>query len=69
MKKKSKLSKVDNGIVYLRDGSKWKIGGLDEVKVKRWSTIDEIESESIGIDRGLLNLPRKEKVKADPYHG
>jgi hypothetical protein len=28
--------------------------------------IDEIEAESIGIDKGLNNLTRNKKVKADP---
>lgn len=66
MKHKSKIDKVENCIVTLRNGSKWKIDKYDEFTVKGWSFMDEIESETIGLDKGLHNLKRNKKIKADP---
>ncbi len=57
---------VENCIVTLRNGSKWKIDQYDEFTVKGWSFLDEIESESFGLDKGLHNLTKDKKVKAEP---
>jgi hypothetical protein len=65
MKKKSKIDKLIT-VVVLRDGSKWIISSFDESTVKSWSSLDEIESETFGLDRGLHNLTRGKKIKAEP---
>ncbi|MFI3189270.1 hypothetical protein BCS42_14205 [Crenothrix sp. D3] len=65
MKKKSKIDKLIT-VVVLRDGSKWIISSFDESTVKSWSSLDEIESETFGLDRGLHNLTRDKKIKAEP---
>ena len=65
MKKTSKIDKVFT-IAQLRDGSKWIIDRFDENTVKGWSSLDEIESETFGLDKGLNNLTRNKKIKADP---
>lgn len=66
MKRKSKIDTVENCIVSLRDGTRWKVTSFDELTVKGWSTFDQIESETFGINRGLQNLTRTKKVSADP---
>lgn len=66
MKRKSKIDKVENGIVTLRDGTRWKIDHFDEFTVKGWSFLDDIETETLGLDRGLHNTTKNKKVRADP---
>ena len=66
MTRKSKLDKVVP-VVVLRDGTKWAISQFDESTVKSWSSLDEIESETYGLNKGLNNLTKKKKINADPF--
>ena len=46
MKKITKIDKVEDCIVTMRNGSKWKVSSFDKSTVKYWSSFDEIEKIS-----------------------
>lgn len=65
MTKKTKIDKVVS-VAIMRDGSKWLINSFDELTVKGWSSLDEIETETFGLNKGLNNLTKKKKITAEP---
>lgn len=60
MSRKSKIDRVEDNIVTMRDGSRWKVTSFDATTVKWWSTSDEIEIESYALN----NVTRNQRVSA-----
>ena len=65
MKKKTRVDKIADCVVVMRNGDRWKVSSFDEFEVKGWMFSDEVETESTGANRGLRNIRKNKLVKAD----
>lgn len=65
VKKKTRVDKVADCVVVMRNGDRWKVSSFDEFEVKGWLFSDEVETDSTGINRGLRNIRKNKLVKAD----
>lgn len=69
MKHKHRISKIENDIITLDNGHRFKVDPFGSMKLPFWSPIfDGVEVEGLGVIVKITNLKRNETVKAEELH-
>jgi hypothetical protein len=63
MKSTHSIRKIENGVVELEDGTKWKPDVMNSSRVLFWSSYtDRVELEDRGIMSKMTNLSKKQTI-------
>ena len=66
MTRKTRIMSIENGIITMQDGSKWRVSKYDEGTVVWWAPRDVVKTITSEREQVLHNLTRDQKLSATP---